>query len=96
VDLVATLISQAPLAAGALLIVYLLLTGKIVTGKEFTRVTAERDEYKQALTLERQAMNETAQAASVTNRLIGAVVDLAADRQGVPRHPLSPAEENGP
>jgi hypothetical protein len=95
VDLSA-IISQAGLGAGAIFVVWMFLAGKLHTDAEFRRVVAERDQYRAALEAERKAVNETAQAASVTNRLLSAVVDLAAERQGVPRHPMSPAEENGP
>jgi len=93
--LLETLVSQSPLAAGALILAYLFVRGKVHSDAEFRRVAAERDEYKRALDAERKAVNETAQAAAVTNNLISAVVTLAADRQGValaPR-PVSVPEE---
>lgn len=78
------LIMQVPLAAGALFLVYMFVAGKLHTDNEFQRVIRERDEYKKAAETERRIATEVAQTGSVTNQLLGAVVSLSAERQGVP------------
>jgi len=90
-----TLIESAPSAAVAIVVLYLFITGRIHSDHEFRRVETERDEYKKALDTERQTVNETVSAAAVTNKLIGAVVSLAADRQGVTTpHPELPTAKD--
>jgi hypothetical protein len=78
------LILQVPLAAGALFVVYMYGTGKIHTDAEFQRVVKERDEYKQAAATERRISTEVAQTGNVTNKFLEAIVNLSAERQGLP------------
>jgi hypothetical protein len=78
------LILQVPLAAGAIFVVYMFVAGKLHTDAEFQRVVKERDEYKQSALTERRISTEVAQTGSVTNQLLGAIVNLSAERQGVP------------
>lgn len=54
--------------------------GKLHSDPEFQRVVAENLDLKAALATERQANNELAQTGGVTNKLIGALVDVATDR----------------
>ena len=89
------LVSQSPLAAGALLVVWLFLSGKIHTDGEFKRVEAERDQYRQALDTERKAVNETASAAAVTNKLIDGLVGLAEGKPALQRRELPAAKDLG-
>ena len=77
-----TFVSSAGTALGLALIgLWAFAAGKIHSDPEFRRVCAERDEYKAALAAERQAMNETATAGSVTNQLIGALARVASERR---------------
>lgn len=78
------LILQAPLAAGALWLVYMFTAGKLHTDGEFQRTIKERDEYKRTLETERKIATELAQTGSVTNQLLGAVVSLSAEKAGIP------------
>jgi hypothetical protein len=81
---IADLILQVPLAGGALFVVYMFVAGKLHTDNEFQRVVRERDEYKKAAETERRISTEVAQTGSVTNQLLGAIVNLSAERQGIP------------
>lgn len=78
------LIISFPLAAGALFVVYLFLAGKIHSDAEFQRIVKERDEWKRTAETERRIATESAGTASVTNQLLGAIVNLSAERQGIP------------
>lgn len=51
--------------------------------QEINDLRGANEKLTQALADERKAVNETASAGAVTGRLIGAIVDLAAARQGV-------------
>jgi hypothetical protein len=78
------LISSAPSAAVAIAMLWLFISGKIHSDREFKALEAENAELKRALAAERQAVNETAAAGGVTNQLIGALASLAAGRQDAP------------
>jgi hypothetical protein len=71
-------------AGGALVVLaaglFLFISGKIHSDSEFQRVLAENESLKSALASERQANNELAQTGGVTNKLIGALVDVVTDR----------------
>lgn len=73
-------------AGGALVVlalwVYAFYTGKLHSDREFQKVADENDALKRALETERTANNELARAGGVTNKLIGALVDVATERQG--------------
>jgi hypothetical protein len=89
-------------AGGALVVLTLglalFIAGKIHSDSEFQRVLTENEGLKSALASERQANNELAQTGGVTNKLIGALVDLATDRHheasGQPPAPADLTPEN--
>lgn len=90
-----TLITSTPSAAVALVMLYLFFAGKVHSDSEFQRVLKENDDLKSALADERQASNELAMTGGVTNKLIGALVDVATERNQspVPRgHDLTPGD----
>lgn len=77
-------------AGGALVVLALVAwafyNGKLHSDSEFQKVVDENDGLKRALETERTANNELARAGGVTNKLIGALVDVATERQaGRPR-----------
>lgn len=87
---VSTIIAAPSAAAVAIAFLWLFVTGKIHSDREFTaleRVATAREteiaQLRAALDAERKAVNEQASAGTVTNNLLGAVVALAADRQGI-------------
>lgn len=62
--------------------------GRLHSNREFAKLETENaslrtenDRLRESLMTERRAVNETAQAGQVTNRLINAIADLAAERQ---------------
>jgi hypothetical protein len=75
-------------AGGALAVlvagVTLFLSGKLHSDAEFSRVLAENDALRTALTLERQANNELARTGSITTKLLDALVNVTTDRQLTP------------
>jgi hypothetical protein len=76
-----------PLGALVILaiVAFLLGTGKLHSDDEFQKLAAENKDLKAALETERTTNNELARAGGVTNKLIGALVDVATDRHG--EHP---------
>lgn len=77
-----TFVSSAGTALGLALIgLWMFATDKIHSDAEYRRACAERDEYKAALAAERTAANETAQAGTVTNQLLNALVRVASERR---------------
>lgn len=71
------------LALGA----WLLIAGKLHSDAEFQRVLTENEQLKSALGSERRASNELAMTGNVTNKLIGALVDVVTDRKTLPPSP---------
>ena len=76
-------------SGGALVVmaigIWLFLAGRLHSDPEYrkleaenTALRAENDQYRTALETERKTVNETASAGAVTNKLIEAVVSLAA------------------
>lgn len=93
-------------SGGALVVMaiglWLFLTGKIHSDPEYrkleaenTALRAESSQYKTALETERKTVNETASAGAVTNRLIEAVVSLAAAERKKAAAPGLTAEDLG-
>jgi hypothetical protein len=68
-------------AIAALFFVYLFVTGKVHSHGEFLRLLKENNELKKALEDERKVANEAVQTGSVTNRLIGALVEVTSERR---------------
>ncbi len=62
------------------LVAYLLGIGKLHSDAEYQRIADENKDLKAALETERTTNNELARAGGVTNKLIGALVDVATDR----------------
>lgn len=62
------------------IVAYLLGTGKLHSDTEYQRLAKEVDDLKAALETERTTNNELARAGGVTNKLIGALVEVATDR----------------
>ena len=62
------------------IVAYLLATGKLHSDSEFQRVADENKDLRAALETERTTNNELARAGGVTNKLIGALVEVATDR----------------
>ena len=71
-------------SGGALVVLailaWLLIIGKLHSDAEFQARSKEIEDLKTALQTERTVNNELAHAGGVTNRLIGALVDVAAGR----------------
>ena len=71
-------------AGGALVVlalwVYAFFTGQLHSDKEYQKLVDENADLKTALETERITNNELARAGGVTNKLIGALVDVATDR----------------
>lgn len=83
-------------AGGALVVlalwVYAFFTGQLHSDKEYQKVVDENADLKAALETERTTNNELARAGGVTNKLIGALVDVATDRHAHDQsHVLPPA-----
>ena len=62
------------------IVAYLLGVGKLHSDSEYQRLADENRDLKAALETERITNNELARAGGVTNKLIGALVDVATDR----------------
>lgn len=62
------------------IVAFLLGTGKLHSDPEYQRVVDENKDLKAALETERSTNNELARAGGVTNKLIGALVEVATDR----------------
>ena len=73
-------------SGGALIVLalglYLFITGKLHSDAEYQKLADENRDLKAALETERITNNELARAGGVTNKLIGALVDVATDRHG--------------
>lgn len=93
-------------SAGALVVLAFIAwgfwSGTLHSDSEFRKVEQERDYWRaaseskdQAIGLERRAVNEAAEAGTVTNQLISAVVAMATEKSGRRRRQLA-AEELGP
>ena len=71
-------------SGGALVVLalglYLFIAGKLHSDAEYQKVVDENADLKAALETERTTNNELARAGGVTNKLIGALVDVATDR----------------
>lgn len=71
-------------AGGALVVlalwVYAFFTGSLHSDSEFQSLVDENTALKKALETERTANNELARAGGVTNKLIGALVEVAVER----------------
>ena len=65
---------------GLVIAVWAFATGKIHSDAEFQEKVTEIKDLKAALATERTTNNELARAGGVTNKLIGALVDVATDR----------------
>lgn len=82
-------------SGGALVVLavvaWLLGTGKLHSDAEFQKILSENEAYKDALEAERTVNNELARAGGITNKLIGALVDLATDK----RAPVPPGVPAG-
>jgi hypothetical protein len=96
VDL-STLVNSAPSAVIAIVGLWLFFNGKIHSDSEFsalraenTALRAENDKLREAIMTERQTVNETVQAGTVTNQLIRALTDIAGER----RHPRGLSAED--
>lgn len=70
---------------------WLFLTGKIHSEREFAKLEAENEalraeagQYRFALETERKTLNEAASAGQVTNQLIAALTTVATGRKGRP------------
>lgn len=63
---------------------WLFLAGKLHSDSEFQRVLTENEQLKSALSSERRASNELAMTGNVTNKLIGALVDVVTDHKPLP------------
>ena len=68
------------------LVAYLLGVGKLHSDTEYQRLVKEVEDLKAALETERSTNNELARAGGVTNKLIGALVEVATDRHEADRH----------
>jgi hypothetical protein len=68
-------------AVVALLWVYAFIKGKVVSAREFNRLLRENNELKVALADERKVANEAVRTGSVTNRLIGALVEVTSEHR---------------
>ena len=75
-------------------VVILLILGWLVPKWAYSRLEEENRHLREALEAERQRAGEAAASAGVTNQLIGALVDLAAERKAV-RAPAMEAEKPG-
>jgi len=82
------LLNQAPTAALALIILVLFIAGKIHSDREYGKLEAERDYWREAheklaeaVQTERKIVNETAEAGRVNNQLIAALTTLATARK---------------
>ena len=71
-------------SGGALIVLalglYLFITGKLHSDSEYQKLIDENQDLKAALETERTTNNELARAGGVTNKLIGALVEVATDR----------------
>ena len=83
------------------LVAYAFYIGKLHSDREFSRLEAENEQLREenahrqaALDIERRALNEAAQAGTVTNQLITALTAIAADRKP-PRAARRPREAPG-
>lgn len=68
------------------IVAYLLGMGKLHSDAEYQRLADENKDLKAALETERTTNNELARAGGVTNKLIGALVDVATDRHAEGAH----------
>ena len=68
------------------IVAYLLGIGKLHSDQEYQRLADENKDLKAALETERTTNNELARAGGVTNKLIGALVEVATDRHEADRH----------
>ena len=68
------------------IVAYLLGIGKLHSDTEYQRLADENHDLKTALETERTTNNELARAGGVTNKLIGALVEVATDRHEQAAH----------
>ena len=85
-SLIQLLINACPSAAVAIAGVVLFVTGKVHSDGEFKRVLAENNFLKKALEDERKASTEASKAATTSNKLIDALVEVATDKKPSGRH----------
>ena len=78
-----TLVTVLINAGVAGVVVILLIAGWLVPKWAYSKLEQENKSLREALQLERQRAGEAASTHAVTNQLIGALVDLAAERKGV-------------
>jgi len=71
-------------AGTAGVVIGLIIFGYLVPKWAYSRLESENHSLREALDLERQRNGEIASTAGVTNQLIGALVDLAAERKALP------------
>ena len=71
---------------------YLFITGKLHSDAEYQKLADENKDLKAALETERTTNNELARAGGVTNKLIGALIEVATDRHD---HPALPRKDAG-
>ena len=82
-----TLVTVLINAGVAGVVVILLILGFLVPKWAYSRLEQENKSLREALELERQRAGEAASTQTVTNQLIGALVDLAAERKGLQTPP---------
>ena len=92
--------------AGALVVVALVAwgfyAGKLHSDSEYRKLETERDYWRasseskdKAIATERKAVNETAEAGTVTNQLLGAVVSMATEGRRTRDRPSLTPEDLG-
>ena len=78
------------------IVAYLLGIGKLHSDQDYQRLLDENKDLKAALETERSTNNELARAGGVTNKLIGALVEVATDRHAeTDRHHEGEREKRG-
>ena len=89
-NLASILITNAGIAG---IVIVLIITGYLVPKSYYTKLDEENTHLKEALRLERQRANEVTASAAITNHLIGALTDLAAEKH--PHHEDNPEPARG-
>ena len=78
-------------SSGALIVlaagIWLFLTGRLHSDPEYRKLVRENEDLKTALTDERRAVDEAVRTGTVTNQLISALTQIAANRQAAPPPP---------
>jgi hypothetical protein len=62
-------------------VLFLIMVGWLVPKPYYTKVVQENEDLRKAGAIDRQRANEVAGTASVTNQLLGAITDMARDKQ---------------